>query len=105
MTRIYYTPPVDEVFNEVKAKAIELWREIAGLEQPGVEMTRGDLLYLEEKLRIKDFENVGDNLMTIVAMFDYANQAKLSQKISEASRIAIRTRMIDGGQPGEYIYF
>jgi len=43
--------------------------------------------------------------MYIVAMFDIFNQAKLANKLSGEARIAIKERMIDGGNPAEYIVF
>lgn len=95
MPNLYYTPPTDEQFNEVKEKAIELW-SIMG-DEPS---------YSEKKIaRIKDIENISDNFMYMVAMFDVGNQGRLAEKLSEETRKAIRERMIDGGNPLEYIRF
>lgn len=84
---LYYTPPSDEIFAEVKKAAIEIWETY--------DNTYG---YVDEKVgRIKDIGNVGDNVMYIVAMFDLSNQAKLGAKLSEEAKEAVRARMIDGG--------
>lgn len=95
MPNLYYTPPTDEQFNEVKEKAIELWSTMG--DEPS---------YSEQKIaRIKDIENVSDNFMYMVAMFDVGNQGRLAEKLSKETRKAIRERMIDGGNPPEYIRF
>ena len=62
--------------------------------------------YAKEKTdRIKDWQNVGDNLMSLVAMFDIHNQRLLANKLTDEAKWAIRERMIDGGNLPEYIVF
>jgi hypothetical protein len=87
MTELYYTPPTQEIFNEVKEKAIEIWSKMG--DEPS---------YSQEKIgAIKDIGNVQDNFMYMVAMFDIHNQRILAEKLSPETRLAIRERMIDGG--------
>jgi len=63
----YYKAPSDEVFADIKATAIKIWR--------GYDDTYG---YATEKTdRIKDIQNVRDNTCYIIAMFDTDNQKKL----------------------------
>lgn len=58
--KLYYMPPTDEVFNEVKNSAIEIWREY--------DDTYG---YASEKIsQIKNISNVRDNFMFMVARSD-----------------------------------
>ena len=93
--KLYYTPPSDEIFEEVKEKAIEIWK--------GYDNTYG---YQDEKVnRIKDLQNVEDNVMYIVAMFDLGNQTKLANALSHPARMAIKARMIDGGATVEALMF
>ena len=95
MSKLYYTPPSEECFEEVKEKVIEIWL--------GYDDTFG---YATSKINpIKDMQNIQDNFMYLVAMFDSNNQRKLANKLSIESRKAIKERMIDGGQPPEYICF
>ena len=95
MTTLYYTPPTEKQFNEVKEKAIELWNTY--------DNSHG---YVDEKVnRIKDLKNVGDNIMFIVAMFDSTNQSKLSGMLSEETREAIADRIRSGGTPDNYNFF
>jgi len=85
--KLYYTAPEDKIFEEVKSKAIEIWKTYDN-----------KFGYVDEKVdRIKEIRNVKDNLMYIVAMFDSYNQFKLSAMISPESRQAIHDRIIDGG--------
>jgi len=95
MPELYYTPPTNKIFNEVKEKCIEIWNTYDN--QFG---------YVDEKVnRIKDIKNIQDNLMYMIAMFDVVNQKKLADKLSKKSKIAIRIRMINGGNNPEYIVF
>ncbi len=95
MVRLYYTPPSDMIFHEIKTKAIELWQTYDN-----------EFGYVDEKLgTIKNITNLRDNFMYIVAMFDMQNQRKLADMLSEKAKEAVRKRMVDGGQPLEYNVF
>ena len=95
MDGLYYTPPSDEQFNELKEKAIKIWSGMG--DEPS---------YSQEKIgRIKDIGNIEDNFMYMVAMFDIHNQRLLANRLADETREAIRERMIDGGSPAEYIVF
>lgn len=84
---LYYVPPTDEIFDEVKAAAIKLWKHYDN-----------EFGYVEEKVeRIKHIANIKDNVMYMVAMFDSENRYMLAGMLSEKAREAIRARMIDGG--------
>jgi DNA-binding MltR family transcriptional regulator len=98
MTRLYYTPPDETYFEELRKACIQLWKE--------VDTDNDEFGYATEKIdRIKDIKNVGDNFMYMVAMFDIGNQALLARMLSETTKKEIRNRMTDGGQPIEYIVF
>ena len=95
MAKLYYIAPEESLFNELKDIAIDLWS--------GYDDTYG---YATEKIgRIKDIQNVRDNFMYIVAMFDIENQRKLSNSLSNEACKAIRDRMVDGGSEEQYIVF
>ena len=92
MTRIYYTPPPDEQFEELRKAAIQLWSTMG--DEPS---------YSEKKIgRIRDIQNVGDNFMYMVAMFDMYNQKTLAFAVSPETRKAVSDRMVDGGNPDEF---
>lgn len=93
--RIYYTPPPNGCFNELKKEAIKLWKTH--------DNTYG---YVDEKVeRIERIQNVSDNFMYIVAMFDNNHHTKLAQLLTEDTRKEIRVRMVDGGMPSYLIPF
>jgi hypothetical protein len=90
MENSYYTAPSDEIFGEVKHEALKIW---STYEDP----------YKSEKIsRIEDLQNVSDNVMYIVAMFDLTNQTKLAAHLSEKARTAIRERLVAGGAEDYY---
>lgn len=95
MSDLYYTPPDQKYFNEVKRKSIEIWR------------TYDDTFgYATGKIdKIKDLKNVGDNFMYMVAMFDIVNQLKLAINLSEECRFEISRRIKAGGTPDIYNMF
>jgi hypothetical protein len=90
MPQLYYTPPSDEQFEELKKMAIEVWKNYD--DQYG---------YATGKINvIKDLANIQDNFMYMVAMFDNLNQGVLADKLTPETRLAVRERM-----PEEYILF
>lgn len=92
MSELYYTPPSDEIFEEVRAKAMIVW-----------ERYDDDFGYVTKKKdQIKDLQNIRDNFMFIVAMFDIHNQAILSSMLTDEARLAIAGRFKDGGAPDIY---
>ena len=89
LSDLYYTAPENCHFNELRDAALEIWRSY-GFETD----------YAQSKInRIVDLENVGDNFMCMVAMFDMPNQMRLSEMISDGCREEVCVRMIAGGQP------
>jgi len=83
---LYYKAPTNKVFNEVKREAIKIWQ--------GYDDTHG---YATGKInRIRDLENIRDNMMFIFGMFDIFNQLKLANKLSDISRTAIEKRLPKG---------
>jgi hypothetical protein len=97
-SELYYTPPPIAAFMEMKAKAMELWKE--------VDTDNDKFGYASEKIgRIEPIGNVGDNFMYMVAMFDMDNQVLLANKLSQETRKEVRDRMVAGGNPPSLIVF
>lgn len=87
MTKLYYQALSDEIFNDMKKCAIETWTEVAH-----------DPFYLKGKVEyVGRLTNVGDNFMTIFAMFDIHNQRICGAKLTRETRLALNERLIDGG--------
>lgn len=68
----------DELFNELKNAAIEVWQTY--------DNTYG---YVDEKIAMLNFKNVGENYGTIIGMFDIHNQRKLYNKVGKEARALI----------------
>lgn len=69
----------DEVFAELKAKAIDIWKTY--------DNTYG---YADEKIGyLNSFGNVSDNFGTIIGMFDIQNQRKLYNSVGDEAKEAI----------------
>jgi hypothetical protein len=76
----YYDAPSQEIFDEIKEKAIEIWQTY--------DDTYG---YATEKIDyVKSVTNVRDNWGTLVGMFDRVNQMKLLIKLSPEASAKVR---------------
>lgn len=83
MNKLYYTPPTDKIFDEVKKQSIKIWKTY--------DNTFG---YVDEKVNsIKNMKNIKDNFMYMIAMFDLFNQLRLINNLSQDARLAIRERL------------
>ncbi len=84
MTKLYYVPPPEKQFEELKEKCIEIWEKPEYL--PGG--------YSKEKTsQIKRMKNIKDNFMYMVAMLDDPQQTELANNLSLKTRIAVRDRL------------
>ena len=92
MSKLYYTAPSDEAFEDMRKACIEVWGQYDN-----------EFGYVDDKTgRIKEIANVQDNFMYMIAMFDHQS-TKVVAKLSEATKQAVRERMIDGGNDAEYL--
>ena len=90
---LYYEAPTDEIFNDIKLNAIRIWKTY--------DDTYG---YSSKKVdRIKDIQNIENNVMYIVAMFDIQNQKKLLTMVRAETGWAIVERIKSGGGSVDYL--
>lgn len=76
----YDDTPSDEIFNEIKRAAIDIWK--------GYDDTYG---YATEKIAmVNSLTNFRDNWGTMVGMFDYQNQMKLLAKLSPQAQVLVK---------------
>lgn len=81
----YYEAPPQEIFEEIKSKAIEIWQTY--------DNTYG---YVDEKVnRIKDIKNVKDNAWYMIAMFDMHNIRRLYNMVNEQTKAKIKEMLIE----------
>lgn len=79
----YYDAPTDSIFQDIKENSIKLWQTYDN-----------EYGYVDEKVNyIKDMQNIKDNGMTMVAMFDYLNIAKLLNMVTEETKQFITKNM------------
>lgn len=83
MQELYYIPPTDDVFNEVRDKAIKIRNNYDEMSWYATDQVD----------RIKDLINIRDNMMYIVSMFDIINRGNLLDSLSDKARQAIIDRM------------
>ena len=97
MHKLYYQAPSDKIFNEVKEKAIELWETKYPREQhPN---------YTKKKVEyVKNINNIEDNIMTIIAMFNPINQNLLASMLPKETRKEIAERLKSVGAFEEIIF-
>lgn len=92
MNQLYYTPPDNEYFEDMRLNAIRIWETY--------DNTYG---YSQDKIdRIKTIGNIDDNFMYMVAMFDRNNQKRLAKMINRDTLKAVNERLLAGGSP-EYL--
>ncbi len=85
MTRLYYTAPTEEAFEEMRKAAMDIWR---GYDEPD----------RSEKLsRLEGMGNIKDNFMYIFAMFDRSNQLRCAALLSDETKRQLNVRLADGG--------
>ncbi len=79
----YYEAPSNKIFEEVKKASTEIW-----------ETYDNQFGYVDEKVgRIKGINNIQDNTMYMVAMFDHVNRAKLLDKLSDEAKSFVSERI------------
>lgn len=79
-----YDPPSQEIFDDIKENSIKIWNTYG--REGG---------YRDEKInRIKNTENIKDNVAYLVAMFDMVNQAKLIDMVKPETAKWIRTLLV-----------
>lgn len=72
---LYYTPPSDEIFEDIKQTSKRIWSTYSD-----------EYGYRTEKLnRIMTLPNVRDNYIYMVAMFDWENKIKLLDSVKPAT--------------------
>jgi hypothetical protein len=80
----FYEKFSEETFNDIKKCSIEIW-----------ETYSDDGGYKTDKIKaVQKIENIADNGIFIIGMFDFYNQVKLAKKLKESSKSEIYEKLI-----------
>ena len=89
--KLFYTPPKDEYFDELKNLCIRFWRCFE------------DVNYREEKInRIKDLKNEGANFVSMVQMIHQNSREILPKHLSLETRNEISMRLYGWEKENEF---
>ena len=82
---LYFTPPTDKEFDELKEKAVEVWEAYDDI-----------FWYTRKKIKeVKELQNIGYNFMTIFGMFDLKHQELLIRSLSQETFEEIKKRLAE----------
>ena len=91
---LFYTPPKDECFEELRTICIRFWRSFDEVE------------YVEEKInRIKNLTNNGADFVMMVQMIHPVSRQVIAKLLSLETRNEISMRMYGWEQENEFDFF
>ena len=91
---LFYTPPKDECFEELRTICIRFWR------------TFDEVEYVDEKInRIKNLKNEGCNFVMMVQMIHAVSREVISKALSLETRNEISMRLYGWEKENEFDFF
>jgi hypothetical protein len=91
---LFYTPPKDECFEELRTICIRFWR------------TFDEVEYVEEKIdRVKNLKNEGCDFVTMVQMIHPVSREVISKALSLETRNEISMRLYGWEKENEFDFF
>ena len=94
-TMIYYKPPKQEYFDDLKSACIRYFKTFDN-----------DFGYADEKIKtLESLENVGGNFMSMVKMIHPLAWEVLAELVTLETRVHISSRLEDGGHNLETDFF
>jgi hypothetical protein len=94
-TKIYYKPPGQECFDDLKSACIRYFKTFDN-----------DFGYADEKIKtLESLENVGGNFMTMVKMIHPLAWEVITEVLTLETRVHISARLEDGGHSLETDFF
>lgn len=97
-TKLFYTPPNNECFQELKSLCIRFWDAFSSFESIMNNDEQNDLdrEYSKSKIdQIKDLKNEGSNFIMMVQMIHQNSREILSRYLSLETRNEISIRLYD----------
>lgn len=91
---LFYTPPKDEYFEELKSLCIRFWKVYPDNGYRNVERTKLETEYANEKIQqIQNLKNEGANFISMVQMIHQNARQVLAKKLSLGTRNEISMRL------------
>ena len=91
---LFYTPPKDKYFEELRIHCIRFWRSFDEVE------------YVDEKIgRIKDLENSGANFVSMIQMIHPVSREIIAKCLSLETRNEISMRLHGWETENEFDFF
>ena len=95
-TKLFYTPPKDEYFEELKSLCIRFWKAFPEYTLWDEKQYELEQEYAESKIhRIKDLKNEGTNFIMMVQMIHQNSREVLSKHLSLETRNEISMRLYE----------
>ena len=95
---LFYTPPKDEYFEELKALCIRFWEVFPNDSYYDTEQLRLEMKYAEEKItQIRSLKNEGANFISMVQMIHQNSRQLLAKCLSLETRNEISMRLYGFG--------
>ncbi len=92
--KLFYTPPKDECFEELRIICIRFWRSFDEAE------------YVEEKIsRIKNLKNEGCDFVMMIQMIHPVSREVISKSLSLETRNEISMRLYGWEKENEFDFF
>lgn len=95
--KLFYTPPNDKVFEELKNACIKFWTIC--FKEDGKD-------YVEEKVsRINSLKNEGPNFISMVQMIHPNSRILIAKQLSYETRYEVSRRLYGSSSEDEYDHF
>jgi hypothetical protein len=95
--KLFYTPPNDKVFEELKNACIKFWTIC--FKEDGKD-------YVDEKVsRINSLKNEGSNFISMVQMIHPNSRILIAKQLSYETRYEVSRRLYGSGSEDEYDHF
>ena len=101
--KLFYTPPKDKCFEELKSLCIRFWNTWPELHLWDERQEQLHLEYIQSKIdKIKDLKNEGSNFVSMVQMIHQNSREVLAKALSLETRNEISMRLYGWEKENEF---
>ena len=103
---LFYTPPKDECFEELKSLCIRFWNTFPQFHMWDERQEQLEIEYVQSKINeIKDLKNEGSNFVSMVQMIHQNSREVLAKALSLETRNEISMRLYGWETENEFDFF